>query len=219
MTASPLPYGPRLRRFLRPLWTAFVAINRPVVGLMGVGFGALASNPATGYLMVLRTTGRRTGLRREVALGYVVLDGAVYCCAGFGPQTGWYRNLVADPAVEVVLPGRTMRGLASVVEDPAEWTRSYRAFTASLGVLGRAIVGDIRGLDDDVLRADHGALPMVRIVPTAFVAGPLDPGGRFWLVPALGTVGLALELVAARWVRRRDRRIDRVPHERRDRPG
>ena len=29
--------------------------------------------------------------------GYAILDGSVYCIAGFGAQTQWYRNIVADP--------------------------------------------------------------------------------------------------------------------------
>ncbi len=115
---------------------------------------------------------------RTAPLGYVVLDGAIYCCAGFGETTAWYRNVLADPSVEVVLPGRTLGGKATPVSAPDEWIRAYRALIASLGVVGRLTVGDVRGLDDADLLAVHGGIPLVRIEPTAFVPGPLDPGGR-----------------------------------------
>jgi len=168
---------------LNPLHRAFLGVNALFSPALERGFGVLFSNPLTGYLVVLRTHGRRTGLIRDAPLGYVVLDGAIYCCAGFGESTAWYRNVLADPWVEVVLPGRTLRGVATPVTAPDEWIRAYRALIASLGVIGRLTVGEVRGLDDAGLLAAHGGIPLVRIVPSAFVPGSLDPGGRFWLVP------------------------------------
>lgn len=98
-------------------------------------------------------------------------------------ETGMPRNLLADPRVEVVLPGRTLKGQAVPVSASDEWIRAYRALIARLGVIGRLTVGDVRRLDDTELLAAHGGAPLVRMSPSAFVPGPLDPGGRFWLVP------------------------------------
>ena len=197
-----LPYGPTTTHLLGPLRRAFLAVDPLMSAALEGGLGALISNPLTGYLMVLRTRGRRTGLMRAAPLGYVVLDGAIYCCAGFGETTAWYRNVIADPLVEVVLPGRTMQGRATPVTAPDEWIQAYRALIASMGVIGRITVGDVRGLDDAGLLAGHGGIPIVRIDPTAFVSGPLDPGGRSWIVPwaasAVLVVVLATRLGRAR---------------------
>lgn len=169
---------------------------------LDAGLGACISNPLTGYLMVLRTRGRRTGRRREAPLGYVILGAAIYCCAGFGESTAWYRNLLADGRVEVVLPGRRLTGHAAPVTDPDEWVRAYRALIASLGLVSRAALGDIQQLDDETLRSRHRAIPLVRITPTGVRAGPLDPGGRFWVVALAGwsllAAGLARRLGRAR---------------------
>ena len=189
-----LPYGPTMTHLLEPLHRAFLIVNSLFSPALERGFGALFSNPLTGYLMVLRTRGRRTGLVRAAPLGYVVLDGAIYCCAGFGATTAWYRNVQADPWVEVVLPGRTLKGKAVPVSAPDEWVRAYRALIASLGLVGRLTVGDVRGLDDAELLAAHGGVPLVRITPSAFIPGPLDPGGRFWLVPWGTSAVLAIAL-------------------------
>ena len=183
-----------MTRLLGPLHRAFLIVNSLFTPALERGFGALFSNPLTGYLMVLRTRGRRSGLMRAAPLGYVVLDGAIYCCAGFGETTAWYRNVLADPSVEIVLPGRTFRGVAVPVSAPDEWIRAYRALIDSLGVVGRLTVGDVRGLDDAALLAAHGGIPLVRITPSAFVPGPLDPGGRFWLVPWLASAVLSIRL-------------------------
>ena len=200
-----LPYGPTMTNLLKPLHRGFLIVNSLFSPALERGFGALVSNPLTGYLMVLRTRGRRTGLVRAAPLGYVVLDGAIYCCAGFGETTAWYRNVLADPRVEVVLPGRTLRGEAVPVSTPDEWVRAYRAVIASLGVIGRLTVGDVRRLDDDELLAAHGGVPVVRITPCAFVPSPLDPGGRFWLVPWGAAAVLTIVLATRRGQARRGR--------------
>src|SRR5512134_3013941 len=146
-----LPYPPAVRRVIDPLHRAFVPINRFVAPLLDAGLGAWISNPVTGYLMVLRTRGRRTGLVRAAPLGYVIVDGSIYCCAGFGPRTTWYLNLLADPEVEVVLPGRTLTARATPVTDPEEWVRVYRPLMRSLGLISRLALGDVDRLDDETL--------------------------------------------------------------------
>jgi len=52
--------------------------------------------PLTGYIMVLKTTGRKTGRQRFTPVNYAILDGKVFCLAGFGKLAHWYRNLPAQ---------------------------------------------------------------------------------------------------------------------------
>jgi deazaflavin-dependent oxidoreductase (nitroreductase family) len=150
------------------------------------GFGWLVGSPLMGHIMVLRTHGRRSGLVREAPLGYVIRDGAVYCGAGDGPTTPWFRNLIDDPAVEVLLPTRRFRGIAMPVDAPGEWLAAYRALIASFGLVGRAVVGDIDRIDDAELLARHRVLPVVRIRPAdgepLVIPGAFDPGGGGWLI-------------------------------------
>ena len=55
------------------LHRAFNAVNRYVaVPALRMGLGGAMSNPLTGYLMLLRTRGRTTGLLREAPLGFMV---------------------------------------------------------------------------------------------------------------------------------------------------
>ncbi|HJW22883.1 MAG TPA: nitroreductase/quinone reductase family protein [Candidatus Limnocylindrales bacterium] len=196
---APLPYGPLMTRLLRPLQRGFLVLNGGLMApLLRRGFGWLLGSPATGYLMLLRTRGWRTGLAREAPLGYVIRDGAVYCVAGYGRPTPWYRNLLAEPAVEIVLPTRCLRGHAEPVTDPDEWLAAYRALIRSFGIVGRLVVGDVSRLDDAALVRDHMTLPVVRITPEPgqprLAPGPFDPGGRGWLVP-YGATGLALGII------------------------
>ena len=59
--------------------------------------------------LLLTTTGRRTGLARTVGLNYARDGHTVYVSSGFG-RTDWYRNLVADPGVEVQVGTERWRG-------------------------------------------------------------------------------------------------------------
>jgi len=199
---APLPYGPILTRLLRPMQRGFLVLNRSLMApLLRRGLGWLLANPLTGHLMLLRTRGRRSGLVREAPLGYVIDRGAAYCVAGYGTPTPWFHNLLADPAVEVVLPTRRFRGRAAPVTDPAEWLREYRALISSFGIVGRLVVGDIRRLADDELLERHRSLPVVRITPAEgeapLVAGAFDPGGSGWILPYVATA-LGLGVLLAR---------------------
>lgn len=191
-----LPYGPFLTRTLPTLSRMFRVLNRIyVIPAIKAGLGPLHANPLTGSWMLLKTTGRTTGLKREVALGYAILDGAVYCSAGFGPRTQWYRNLLAEPRVEVVLPGGAFAGVAEAVTDPVELDLAWRALIRSLGMLGRAFVC-APDAAPDALVAKTENLPLVRIRPVGIAGGPADPGGWLWVT--LTVVGLA-------WLARRIR--------------
>jgi deazaflavin-dependent oxidoreductase (nitroreductase family) len=200
-----LPYGPFMTRTLPMVQRAFLFVNRyAAVPLLRAGLGPLVNTPLAGSLMVLRTRGRTSGLWREAPLGYLVLDGHVYCCAGFGHRTQWLRNIKADPRVEVLLPTLAVAGEAEEVTDPQEWARGMRALLASLGIISRAALGDVRRTSDEGLRAMAGGLPLVRIRVTGLGVGPFDPGGRGWVVPTLlGAVCLGT------WARRRLRRPPR----------
>ena len=55
-----------------------------MVPVFRLGLGPLMGNPFTGYIMVLKTTGRKTGKQRYTPVDYAIQDGKVYCLAGLG---------------------------------------------------------------------------------------------------------------------------------------
>lgn len=204
-----LPYGQVMSRMLPAMHRGFLVLNRRLaLPVLHAGLAPFWSLPITGYMAILRTRGRTSGVVREAPLGYVISEGAVYVWAGFGPETQWLRNIEADPRVEVVLPGRSFSGLAEVVADPAERLRAGRALTTALGVIGMATLGvNPRTASDEELSRRTEGLPLVRIRPTGIAAGPLDPGGRAWIVYQLVACWASWRAIAmlARLVRRRAR--------------
>jgi deazaflavin-dependent oxidoreductase (nitroreductase family) len=196
----PDPYGPVARRALPALDRAFKVANRAiVVPLLRAGAGPLLANPLTGSMMLLRTRGRRSGAWREAPLGYVIRGGRVYCCAGFGDRTQWLRNLLADPRVEVRLPGGSYSGTATLVTDPAGQVAVLRELMGSMPLVSRPLVGDLRDTTDAEVLAMAASLPLVRIDVGGVVPGPWDPGGRGWIaLAALGVGAVAATILARR---------------------
>lgn len=192
---------PALHRRLRQ-------VNRFLtVPALRMGLGPVMSTPVAGYLMILRTRGRRSGVMRDAPLGYVIRDECVYVWAGFGVRTQWYRNIQADPHVECVLPGSVFSGIAEAVTDPVEWLPAATALRRSLGLIGRLTLADLSTASDDELEAIRTRLPLVRIRPTGIAAGPADPGGWAWIPIQVASIGLTASWTwrAMRWLGRRVR--------------
>ena len=172
------------------------------------GLAAWLGNPLTGWQLLLTTTGRRSGLRRPTPLGYIVADGAAWVLVGYGPSTLWYRNLVANPEVEVLLPARLpFAANATDTLDPAVRARIIPHLVRSMALPGTAI-GDLpwRASDERILELTAW-VPLVRLAPTdgsALVAGPDDPGGRGWTWRTIAvTIAIAIAWRAIRGRRRR----------------
>ncbi len=201
-----LPYGPVMTRALPAMHRGFLVVNKYLsVPALRMGLGSLMSTPVAGYLMILRTRGRKSGETREAPLGYVIKDGCVYVWAGFGVRTQWYRNILADPHVECLLPSAAFAGIAETVTDPEEWLPAATALRDALGVIGRLTITDPAGASEEELEELRTRLPLVRIRPTGIAAGPADPGGLGWVVVQVASIGLTVRWSwqGLRWLGRR----------------
>ncbi len=197
-----------MTRALPALHRGFLIVNRYVsVPALRMGFGPVFSTPVAGSLMILRTRGRTSGVMREAPLGYVIRDGCVYVWAGFGVRTQWYRNILADPHVECLLPGAAFSGVAETVTGPEDWLPAAIALRRALGVIGRLTVVDLATASAGELEEIRTRLPLVRIRPTGIAAGPADPGGWGWVVVQAASIGLTVRWTwrAMRWLKRRRR--------------
>jgi deazaflavin-dependent oxidoreductase (nitroreductase family) len=79
----------------------------------------LGLGPLVGRLiLLLTTTGRKSGLPRLTALQYEEVDGEFYLGSSRGAKADWYRNIQANPRVQVQVKGRRLEGSAEPVSDP-----------------------------------------------------------------------------------------------------
>ena len=89
-------------------------LNRRVSWKYGPGFKAY------GFVLLLTTIGRKSGLPRVTPLQYEEVDGCYYIGSARGAQADWVRNVQAKPLVEVRIQDKCFEGIAVVITDPAE---------------------------------------------------------------------------------------------------
>ena len=186
---------PALTEASRRAHWVFLKVNRwTAVPLLRAGLGPWIGTPIGGYLLLLRARGRTSGIARETPLSYLVAEGAAWVCAGFGPTTQWYQNILVDPGVEVVLPGRTVACIAEDVRDPEVRRRMIPALVHAIGLPGALGGVDLRQDTDEQILEAYGWVPLIRLRPVGspLAAGPDDPGGTAWIWRQVVILGLVV---------------------------
>ncbi len=201
---APPPTSPTFQAILDASRTAFKYGNRyGVVQFHRAGLAAWLGSPITGWQCLITTIGRRSGLPRHTPLGYLVADGAAWVMAGYGPSTLWYHNLLDEPRVTLLLPGRpALAALATEVRDPSVRARIIPALARSMALPG-AMIGCFppTATDERILEC-VAFVPLVRIAPadgSALAAGPEDPGGLGWAWRVPLGIGASLLGIRALW--------------------
>jgi deazaflavin-dependent oxidoreductase (nitroreductase family) len=168
---------------MQALRAVFRVLNRFfMIPVFRLGMGSLLVNPLTGYIMVLRTLGHKSGKIRYVPVNYAIDGGCVYCLAGFGKNSHWYRNVLADPKVEAILPGGAIYGKAETVSDPAECLKLGRKIMRNAGFAGFLAGINPRTCSDEQLAGVLKTEILLRIRPEGLGSGPADPGGWGWML-------------------------------------
>lgn len=159
------------------------------------------ANPYSGYIMVITHTGRKSGLRRRTPVNFAEIGGELYCVAGFGALADWYRNLRADPHVEVWLPDHSWwQGEAEDVTalPPEQKLPQLRQVLINSGFAARVAGLNPQRMSDDELTAAAESYKLVRIRRTSPRTGAGGPGDLNWVWPTAATVLFVLWLVGLR---------------------
>jgi deazaflavin-dependent oxidoreductase (nitroreductase family) len=136
--------------------------------------GPIADLLRSRCVMLLTTTGRRSGRPRTGGVSFMPLDDHFVVFSGWGVMSNWYRNIRANPEVTIKVGRRQMRATARVVEDPErrrELMLRMQARSSSCGppqfarpLLKLTGVFDYQG-EIDMAVAAGSTLPVVEIVP------------------------------------------------------
>lgn len=167
---------------------------------LGLGRAINMWPPVGGRIMVLTTVGRKSGLPRRTPLNYAIVGGELYCTAGFGGISDWYRNILANPAVEVWLPEGWWAGVAEEVPDGAARLPLLREVLIGSGIVAPLFGLDPRALSDEALAAATAPYRLIHVRRAAERTGAGGPGDLAWIWPLSTLVALVL---LARRTRRR----------------
>jgi deazaflavin-dependent oxidoreductase (nitroreductase family) len=83
----------------------------------------MAANYKLGFgprrmVLLLTTTGRKSGLPRTTPLQFEEVDGEIYIASARGQEADWFKNILANPKVHVQLGNRKFEAVAVPVTDP-----------------------------------------------------------------------------------------------------
>ena len=71
---------------------------------------------ANNQFLYLTTTGRKTGLQRQIEIWFVESGGRVYILAEHGLEAHWVQNILRNPRVDVRIGEQRWHGLARVLD-------------------------------------------------------------------------------------------------------
>lgn len=137
-----------------------------------------------GCIMVLTHRGRKSGLQRRTPVNYALADGDIYCVAAFGQKTDWFRNIQADPQVQVWLPEGWWAGEAHRVEDSPERLGIIRQVLINSGFAASTFEGiHPRQLTEAQIAKVTADYQLVRIHCAREITGPTAPADLVWVWP------------------------------------
>jgi len=188
---------PRTEERLRQ---GFKQFNRFMLLMWRLGLGPWVNAwpEVGGRIMVITHTGRKTGVRRRTPVNYTIAEGEIYCTAGFGSLSDWYRNIMADPQVEMWLPDGWWAGLAEEVTDAEMRIPLLRQVLIDSGFAARAAGIDPVGMTNAELEAATESYRLIHIRRAEARTGPGGPGELSWVWPLATMMLLPLVLLRRR---------------------
>jgi deazaflavin-dependent oxidoreductase (nitroreductase family) len=161
----------------------FKKFNKFMIVLWRLGLGGWVNfwPEKAGQVLVLVHRGRKTGALRRTPVNYAEVNGDLYVTAGFGAVADWYRNLKADPKVEVWLPDSWWAGEAEEIVDPLLRLLMLRKVLVASGFAAYAAGIDPIKMSDAEVDAQTKDYRVLRIRKVAPRTGPGGPGDLNWV--------------------------------------
>lgn len=98
-------------------WTKMKNVQKIHCMLYAIGLGPLVGR----IILLLTTTGRRSGLKRVTPLQYEMIGRDYYLGSARGIKSDWVRNIQTNPQVEVRAGAKHFHGTAEVICDPSKF--------------------------------------------------------------------------------------------------
>lgn len=193
------PLSPQTENQLRQ---AFKIFNKFVVLLWRLGIGnSMGMYPEkTGQFLVIVHKGRLTGKTRYTPVNYARVEDELYVTAGFGEEAHWYKNIMANPNIEIWVNNERWGALAEDVSDHPDRLRLLREVLKGSGFAAVLAGLDPRKLSDDELNAGSEKYRLVHLRRCEARTGDGGPGDLAWIWPNAAAVLFVLAL--AGWLRR-----------------
>ena len=151
-----------------------------MVPMFRLGFGPFFGNPLTGYIMVMKAIGRKTGKVRLTPVNYAIYKGNIYCISGGRKTSDWFKNLLVNPEIELILPGGSIYAYMEEATDSEDRRVITRQILKNAGFAGFFEGYNPWRISDDELAKKTADMPLLRFKPLGLGSGPSDAGGWAW---------------------------------------
>ncbi|MBP8001728.1 MAG: nitroreductase family deazaflavin-dependent oxidoreductase [Chloroflexi bacterium] len=182
----------------------FKHFNRFMVSMWKMGLGKWINGwpDVGGRIMVIVHKGRKTGQTRYAPVNYALVDGELYCVAGFGKGTDWYRNVKVNPEVDVWLPDGGWAGVVTDVTSDPRRLALLRQVLINSGFAARMVGLEPKTMSDADLAAATESYRLLHISRTEPRPTPqMAPGPIIAL--SLGLLSFLVLLWWKKWSKRR----------------
>jgi len=140
---------------LNTLRKIFRALNPFTVFMWKIGMGRMINFAPTviGRIMVIKHIGRKSGKEYLTPVNYALVDNEIYCTAGFGSISDWYKNMLANPNIELWLPEGKSKARAEDISDSPNRLFLLRQVIIASGFAGPLFGVNQKKLNDEQLDA------------------------------------------------------------------
>ena len=173
---------------IRQLRQFFKRFNAFMVWLWRLGFRRWVNfwPGITGRIMVIIQTGRKTGLQRRTPVNYANVEGEIYCTAGFGAMSDWYRNIQVNPQVEIWFPDSWWSGVAEDISQDDKRISLLRQVITASGIVGPLFGVNPKKMTDPAFDQATSYYRLIHIRREQKLSGSGGPGDLAWLwIPIL----------------------------------
>lgn len=181
--------SPTMRRIFKFLNKYFM------VPIFRLGLGPFFGNPYTGYIMVMKVIGRVSGKVYHVPVNYTIMNGSVHCVSGGRRSSDWFKNLMAKPEVELILPDGAIFARTEEITDLTQKVTIARQVLINAGFSASFEGYNPRKLSDEELLEKVANLPVLRFTPIGIGNGASDPGGWAWISAFVISIAIIVGLV------------------------
>ena len=155
-------------RQLNSLRKFFHSMNRFMVWMWKRGWGKQINiwPEKMGRVMIIKHRGRKSGKEYLTPVNYANLNGEIYCTAGFGSISDWYRNMLVNPQVELWLPEANRSACAEDISDSPD-----RLFLLRQVIIASGFAGPLFGVNPKKLNDEqfNSATKDYRLVHFGFI--------------------------------------------------
>lgn len=161
--------------------------NTPIL-LYRLGLGKLFGS----YILILTTTGRKTQKTHHTPVEYFLHEGQYYIISGFGDQTDWYKNIMANPQVTLQNGYERLCATARTPKTDEEWEAVYLYLNHS--PVGRVLMADyFEEIQESDIMAEIKKLPVLTFDPTDKPCPPALEADLVWAWPII-LLGMAIDI-------------------------